>query len=280
MTANGPGLLAGRTILVTGVITEASIAFHTARVAQEQGARVLLAGYGRMSLVTRIARRLPDPPPVLELDVTDRAQLDSLAARVAEHTDRLDGVVHSVAYAPPGALGGRFLQTTWEEAATAVHVSAYSLQSLVTALRPLLSADASVVGMDFDAAQAWYGYDWMGVAKAALESCARYLACYLGPDGVRVNLVAAGPLATLAAREVGGEDGVDEWARRAPLGWDRNSATPVARAAVVLLSPWLGATTGEILHVDGVAHAVADRAPSAPAADPVPAAGADVAAAP
>ncbi|RZT88639.1 enoyl-[acyl-carrier-protein] reductase [NADH] [Pseudonocardia sediminis] len=256
------GLLAGRTLLVTGVITESSIAFHVARLAQEQGATVILTGYGRMSLVERIARRLPTPVPVVELDVTDAGHRETLAARVGEHTDHLDGVLHSVAFAPAGALGGRFLDTTWDDAATALHVSAYSLQSVVTALRPLLGSGASVVGLDFDASRTFADYDWMGVAKAALESCSRYLARYLGPAGIRVNLVAAGPLATMAARNIaaGGEDGVGaEWDRRAPLGWDTADASPVARACVVLLSGWLDATTGEIVHVDGGAHAVGDR---------------------
>lgn len=258
------GLLAGRTVLVTGVITDSSIAFHVARTAQEQGATVILTGYGRLSLVNRIARRLPVPPPVVELDVTDAGHLDTLAARVGEHTDRLDGVLHSVAFAPPGALGGQFLQTSWEDAATALHVSAFSLQSLVGALRPLLVPGASVVGLDFDASRTWSHYDWMGVAKAALESCSRYLASYLGPVGIRVNLVAAGPLDTLAARNIAAngadEEEDDDWARRAPLGWDSRDFAPVARACVVLLSDWLTATTGEILHVDGGAHAVGDRA--------------------
>jgi enoyl ACP reductase len=193
------GLLAGKRLLVTGVITEASIAFTTARLAQEQGATVVLTGFGRMGLVQRIAARLPRPAPVVELDVTNAGQLATLAERVRPHVDGLDGVVHSVAYAPPSCLGGGFLDAPWEDMATAVHVSTYSYQSLVVACLPLLSPGASVVGLTFDASSAWPVYDWMGVAKAGLESANRYLAMHLGGKGVRVNLVSAGPLRTIAA---------------------------------------------------------------------------------
>ncbi|MQY11293.1 Enoyl-[acyl-carrier-protein] reductase [NADH] [Streptomyces sp. RB5] len=255
-------LLKGKTILVTGVLTPSSIAFHTARVAQEQGARVILTGFGRLSLVERVAKRLPETPPVVELDVTDAAQLASLAERLREHTDRLDGVLHSVANAPAGALGGNFVHTTWEEAAHAFQVSAYSLQALTRSVLPILAERSSVVGLDYDASVAWAEYDWMGVAKAGLESCSRYLASYLGAQGVRVNLVAAGPLRTTAASNIAFEDGVDvsdEWNKIAPLGWDGERFEPVARACVALLSDWFSATTGEIIHVDGGAHAIGDR---------------------
>lgn len=258
------GLLDGKRLLITGVITDSSIAFHVARVAQEEGAEVILTGYGRLSLVKRIAKRLPKPAPVVELDVTDTAQLADLAERLGEHTDRLDGVLHCVAYAPPGALDGNFLHTSWEEAATALHVSAYSLKSLTVAALPLMKDGGSVVGLDFDATQTWSGYDWMGVAKAGLESCARYLASHLGSQGIRVNLVAAGPLHTLAARSISPENGdanslADGWSERAPLGWDVRDFEPVARSCVALLSDWLPATTGEVVHVDGGVHAVGDR---------------------
>ncbi|MER7848926.1 enoyl-ACP reductase FabI [Kitasatospora sp. NPDC096077] len=249
------GILDGRRLLITGVLTPASIAFHVARVAQEQGARVVLTAHGRPSLVRRVAQRLPEPPPVVELDVTDAGQLDSLAERVGTHLDGLDGVLHSIGYAPPSALGGNFLSTPWDDVATAVHVSTYSLKALTTAALPLMGPGGSVVGLDFDASRAWSGYDWMGVAKAGLESCARYLAQELGPRGIRVNLVAAGPLATTAARGVPGFDG-HGWDEAAPLGWDAADAAPTARACAVLLSDWLSATTGEIVHVDGGAHAV------------------------
>jgi enoyl ACP reductase len=251
------GILDGKRILVTGVLTDASIAFHVARVAQQEGATIMLTGFGRLSLVQRIARRLPEPPPVLELDVTDTAQLDSLAGRVSEHVDGLDGVVHGIANAPQSALGGNFLHTPWEDVAAAMHVSAYSLKALAMAALPLMTGGGSIVGLDFDASRAWPGYDWMGVSKAALESCARYLARDLGPSAIRVNLVSAGPLKTMAAKSIPGFDAFEGmWNERAPLGWNQADPEPAARACVALLSDWFPATTGEIVHVDGGAHAM------------------------
>ena len=252
------GILAGKRILVTGVITDASIAFHVARVAQAEGATVVLTGFGRLSLVERIARRLPSPPPVLELDVTSEDQLASLAGRVSEHVDGLDGVLHAIAYAnPEEALGGNFLHTRWPDVATAVQVSTFSLKAVTMAALPLMDGGGSVVGLDFDASVAWPGYDWMGVAKAGLESCARYLARDLGEKGVRVNLVAAGPLRTMAAKSIPGFDRFEDvWGARAPLGWNITDPEPTARACVALLSDWFPATTGEIVHVDGGMHAV------------------------
>jgi enoyl-[acyl-carrier protein] reductase I len=250
------GILDGKRILVTGVLTDSSIAFHVARLAQLEGATVLLTGYGRLSLVERIAQRLPDPPPVLELDVTDTAQLDSLAERAAAHVDGLDGVLHAIAFAPPGAFGD-FLGTSWDDVATAVHVSAYSLKALAVAAEPLMTGGGSIVGLDFDASLAWPAYDWMGVAKAGLESCARYVARELGGKGIRVNLVSAGPLRTMAAKSIPGFDQLaGSWEERAPLRWDTSDPGPAARACVALLSDWFPATTGEIVHVDGGAHAV------------------------
>lgn len=251
------GLLEGKRILVTGVITDASIAFHVARVAQEQGATVVLTGFGRMSLVERIAKRLPQPAPVVELDVANTDQLDSLAARVGEHVDGLDGVLHSVGFAPASCLGGGFLDAPYEDVATAVQISAFSLKSLAVACLPLMNGGGSVVGMDFDARQTWPGYDWMGVAKAALESTSRYLARELGPMGIRVNLVAAGPLATMAARSIPGFEKFQQpWKERAPLGWDQNDVTPVARTVCALLSDWLPTTTGTMIMADGGFHAM------------------------
>jgi meromycolic acid enoyl-[acyl-carrier-protein] reductase len=251
------GLLDGKRILVTGVLTDASIAFHVARIAQQEGARLVLTGFGRLSLVERIAKRLPEPPPVVELDVTDDGQLGSLAERVAEHVDGLDGVVHAIANAPASALGGNFLQTPWSDVASAVHVSAYSLKSLAMAALPLMKPGGAIVGLDFDASVAWPAYDWMGVAKAALESTARYLARDLGRGGIRVNLVSAGPVKTMAARSIPGFDRFEGlWSDRAPLGWDLADAEPAARGCVALLSDWFPATTGEIVHVDGGAHAM------------------------
>jgi meromycolic acid enoyl-[acyl-carrier-protein] reductase len=262
-------LLAGKRILVTGVLTDASIGFHIARIAQEQGAQVTLTSHPRPRMTRLFARRLPsgpdNPPPVIELDVTDTAHLDRLADQVGEYLGGLDGVVHAIGFAPQTALGGRFLTTPWQDVATAVHVSAYSLKSLTMACLPLMTEGGSVVGLDFDAGKAWPSYDWMGVAKAALESCSRYLARYLGPQGIRVNLVAAGPLATTAAKSIPGfADLTAMWPQVAPLGWDVHNSEPAARACAALLSDWFPATTGQIVHVDGGLHAMG--APSGPPA--------------
>ncbi len=251
------GILAGKRILITGVLTDASIAFHVAKAAQEEGATVVLTGYGRMSLVQRIAKRLPEPPPVIELDVADDGHLSTLASRLSEHVDGLDGVLHAIAFAPQDAMGGNFLNTSWDDVATAVHVSAYSLKALAMAVLPLMKDGGSIVGLDFDASVAWPGYDWMGVAKAGLESCARYLARDLGSEKVRVNLVSAGPLRTMAAKSIPGFEKFEGlWADRAPLGWDITDPGPAAKACVALLSDWFPATSGEIVHVDGGAHAI------------------------
>ncbi|AOS62993.1 enoyl-ACP reductase FabI [Actinoalloteichus hymeniacidonis] len=251
------GLLEGKRLLVTGVITDASIAFHVAKIAQEQGAQVVLTGFGRMSLVQRIAGRLPQPAPVVELDVTNQEHLDTLADRVGEHVDGLDGVVHSIAFGPASCLGGDFLEAPWSDVATAVEVSAYSLKSLSVATLPLLSAGSSIVGMDFDARQAWPAYNWMGVAKAALESTTRYLARDLGPRQIRVNLVSAGPVRTMAAKSIPGFVDLEQgWSGRAPLGWDVEDATPVAKTVAAVLSDWLPVTTGSMVMADGGFHAV------------------------
>jgi enoyl-[acyl-carrier protein] reductase I len=253
------GILDGKRILVTGVTMDSSIGFAVARVAQEQGATVLISNFGRaLGITRRIAGRLPQEPPVLELDVTDDDHLAALPDRVREHVDGLDGVVHSIAYGNPETLlGGKFMTGPWPDVAQAVQVSAYSLASLSRACLPLMPAGGSVVGLTFDATVAWPAYDWMGVAKAALESCSRYLARDLGPQGVRVNLVSAGPLKTLAAKAIDGFDAIEEsWSARSPLGWDENDQGPTAKAVVALLSDFFPATTGEIVHVDGGYHAM------------------------
>jgi enoyl-[acyl-carrier protein] reductase I len=251
------GLLDGKRLLVTGVITDQSIAFSVAKLAQENGATVVLTGFGRLSLVERIAKRLPAPAPVIELDVTNKGHLDGLADKVREHVDGIDGLVHSIGFAPAAALGGNFLETTWEDVATAVHVSTYSYKSLAIAALPLMDRGGSVVGLTFDATKAWPVYDWMGVAKAGLESASRYLALHLGKQGIRSNLVSAGPLRTMAAKSIPGFDQFeDAWVQRAPLGWDLSDQEPAARAICALLSDWFPATTGEIVHVDGGYHAL------------------------
>ena len=260
------GLLDGKRLLITGVITDASLAFHAAKIAQEQGAQVVLTGFGRLRLVERIAQRLPQPAPVVELDVSDQAQLDSLVERVSPHLrgpdggddPGLDGVLHSIGFAPSTCLGeGAFLTAPWEDVAQTIQVSAYSLKSLATACLPLLGPGASIVGMDFDNRQAWPAYDWMGVAKSTLESVTRYLARDLGPKGIRVNLVAAGPVRTMAAKSIPGFSKFEDvWGERAPLGWDIHDGMAVAKACVALLSDWFPATTAEMLHVDGGFHAM------------------------
>ncbi|MFI9718988.1 enoyl-ACP reductase FabI [Streptomyces sp. NPDC052396] len=247
------GILAGKRILVTGVLTEASIAFQAAKVAQNEGAEVVLTGFGRLSLVERIAKRLPKPAPVIELDVTNQEHLDGLADKVREHVDGIDGIVHSIAFGPQGAFN--FLEGTWEDVSTAVHVSAYSYKSLTMALLPLMSEGSSVVGLTFDAQIAWPKYDWMGVAKAALESTNRYLARDLGPKGIRCNLVSAGPIKSMAAKSIPGfEELADVWNHRAPIGWDLADPEPAGRGVVGMLSDFFPRTTGEIVHVDGGVH--------------------------
>ena len=251
------GLLAGKRLLVTGVITDQSIAFSVARIAIEEGATVVLTGFGRLSLVERIAKRLPAEVPVIELDVTNAEHLSSLADRVTSTVDGLDGVVHSIGFAPQSCLGGGFLDAPWEDVATALHVSTYSYKSLAMACLPLMKPGGAVVGMTFDATKAWPVYDWMGVAKAGLESANRYLALHLGKRGIRSNLVSAGPLRTMAAKSIPGFEQFEEsWAERAPLGWSLTDQEPAARAVLALLSDWVPATTGEIVHVDGGYHAL------------------------
>jgi meromycolic acid enoyl-[acyl-carrier-protein] reductase len=250
-------LLDGKRLLVTGVLNDASIAFSVARVAQEAGAELVLTSFGRaMRLTERAARRLPNPVEIAELDVTDATHVDGLAAAVG---GRVDGVVHAIAFAPESCFADGFLDAPWDDVGTAMHVSAYSLPALARAALPLFpEGGGSIVGLDFDnSRQAWPVYGWMGVAKAALESAARYLARDLGPRGVRVNLVAAGPIRTIAARSIPGFDQFEvAWDQRAPLGWDVGNAEPAARACAALLSDWFPATTGEVVHVDGGYHAV------------------------
>jgi enoyl-[acyl-carrier protein] reductase I len=248
----------GRRYVITGVVTRDSIAWAAADALQQAGAEVVLTSFGRVRRLTeRAARALPDPPDVLELDVNRPADLEALGASLSARWDRVHGALHAIAYAPPDALGGNFLHTPAESAAEAFTTSAFSLKSLAAALAPLMPQGGSVVGMDFDASVAWPVYDWMGVAKAALESVARYCARDLGPQGIRVNLVSAGPLGTVAARGIPGfADLADRWREGAPLGWDTEDGSPVADAICFLLSDSARAITGEILHVDGGFHAV------------------------
>ena len=251
-------ILAGRRLLITGVITKDSIAFHAAEQAQREGASVLLTSFGRVRRLTeRAAQRLPEPPDVLELDVNRPEDLDEVVSQVRERWGGLDGVLHAIAFAPEDAIGGRFMTAPAESAMEAFRTSAFSFKALAGALAPLMAAGSSVVGLDFDASVAWPVYDWMGVAKAALESVSRYLARDLGPSGIRVNLVSAGPLGTVAARGIPGfQELAGLWPRQAPLGWDIEDPRPVAAAICFLFSDYSRAITGEILHVDGGFHAL------------------------
>ncbi|WP_313022126.1 enoyl-ACP reductase FabI [Mobilicoccus sp.] len=247
-------LLEGKNILVTGVLTESSIAFHVARLAQEEGATVVLTSFGRAARITeKIAKRLPVEAPVVELDVSNAADIDALADRVRAHTDHLDGVLHSIGFAPQEAFD--FMGASWEDVAPALQISAYSLKALAKGCLPLMSTGGTIVGLTLDASVAWSGYDWMGVAKAAFESTSRYVARDLGPRGIRSNLVAAGPISTTAAKSIPAFSKFAQWGDHSPLGWEISDPTPAAKACVALLSDWFPATTGEIVHVDGGFHA-------------------------
>jgi enoyl-[acyl-carrier protein] reductase I len=252
------GILDDKNLLITGVLTDASLAFAVARLAQEQGAEVVLTGAGRgLSLTQRTARKLPVEPEVLEFDVTSAEQAEALRDHLAERWERVDGALHAIGFAPEVCLGEDFLAAQWSDVSVAMEISAYSLKTVAEVVAPLMTNGGSIVGLDFDARFAWPAYNWMGVAKAALESASRYLARSLGPDGVRVNMVAAGPIRTIAAKSIPGfAEFEDAWETRSPLGWDVNDTEPVARACVALLSDWFPATTGEMVHVDGGYHAI------------------------
>jgi enoyl ACP reductase len=256
---SGPmGLLEGKRIVVTGVLNDASIAFATAKAAQEQGAEIVLTGAGRgLSLTKRTARKLGTEPQVLELDVTDQSHIEGLAPALRDlGWDRVDGAVHSIGFAPENCLGKGMFAAGWDDVSVAMHISTYSLKALAEAVLPLMGGGGSIVGYTFDATVSWPAYDWMGVMKAALESASRYLARDLGPQGIRVNQIAAGPIRSIAAKSIPGfAKFEDVWDDRSPLGWDVNDAEPVARTTVALLSDWMPSTTGEVIHVDGGYHA-------------------------
>lgn len=261
------GLLEGKTILVTGIITDSSIAFHVAKVAQEQGAKVIITGFDRIRLIDRIAQRLPQPvPPAVELNVQDEEHLATLAERVRELApEGVDGVVHSIAFSPASGLGAPFLDAPWSDISKAMEVSAYSYASLAKALLPVLNDNASIVGMDFDPSRAMPFYNWMGVSKATLEAVNRYVAKEVGGRGIRSNLVSAGPIKTLAAKAIAGSStgpGAEldklntTWDETAPIGWDVNDPTAVAKSVCTVLSDWLPGTTASIIYVDGGFHAM------------------------
>jgi enoyl-[acyl-carrier protein] reductase I len=252
-------LLDGKKLLITGVLTPQSIAFAAATSAQEHGAEIVLTNFGRtVSLTQKVAKRLPQPCDVLEMDVNDETQIAAVEAELSQRWGRLDGLLHAIAFAPQDALGGNFLSTPWESVATAVRTSAYSLKALAVGMLPLLEAHGgSIVSLDFDARVAWPIYDWMGVAKAGLESVTRYLARDLGPKGIRVNTVSAGPIKTMAGKGIPGFDQITgSWGDRAPLGWDPEDPRPVGDTVTFLLSDLARGITGEMIHVDGGFHAI------------------------
>lgn len=252
------GILDDKRLLITGVLTDASLAFAVARLAQEEGAEIVLTGAGRgMRLTERTARKLPREVEVREFDVASAEQADNLRNYLSSTWGRVDGALHAIGFAPEICLGEDFMAAEWSDVAVAMEISAYSLKTVAEVVAPLMTDGGSIVGLDFDARFAWPAYNWMGVAKAALESTSRYLARALGPDGVRVNMVAAGPIRTMAAKSIPGfSEFEDAWGSRAPLGWDVHDGEPVARACVALLSDWFPSTTGEMVHVDGGYHAI------------------------
>ena len=252
-------LLENKRLVITGVLTPQSIAFAAAKACQEQGAQIVLTSFGRATSVTeKVAKRLPDPPDVLEMDANDPAHIDALREELAARWGTVDGFLHAIAFAPQDALGGNFLNTPWESVATAIQTSAFSLKAIAVGLLPLMEANGgSIVSLDFDGRVAWPVYDWMGVAKAGLESVSRYLARDLGPKKIRVNTVSAGPLKTIAGKGIPGFERIaDAWDRRAPLGWDITDPTPVGQAIALLFSDLSAGITGELIHVDGGFHAM------------------------
>ena len=254
----GVGILDGKRLLITGVLTDASLAFAVARLAQDEGAEIVLTGAGRgMRLTERTARKLPREAEVREFDVTSAEQADNLREHLSSTWGRVDGALHAIGFAPEVCLGEDFMAATWDDVKIAMEISAYSLKTLAEVVSPLMTDGGSIVGLDFDATRAWPAYNWMGVAKAALESTNRYLARFLGPQQIRCNLVAAGPVRTMAAKSIPGfSQFEDSWQERAPLGWDVDDSSAVARSTVALLSDWFPATTGSMIQVDGGYHAV------------------------
>ena len=252
------GILDGKKIVITGVLTDASLAFGIAKLAQEEGAEIVLTGAGRgLRLTQRTARKLPNECDVFEFDVTDASHVQSLHNELTSKWGRVDGALHAIGFAPEVCLGEDFMAATWDDVKVAMEISAYSLKTLAEVVSPLMTDGGSIVGLDFDATRAWPAYNWMGVAKAALESTNRYLARFLGPQQIRCNLVAAGPVRTMAAKSIPGfSQFEDSWQERAPLGWDVDDSSAVARSTVALLSDWFPATTGSMIQVDGGYHAV------------------------
>lgn len=255
-TVRRMGLLEGKRLLLTGVLNESSLGFGVARLAQHEGAEIVLTGVGNgLRHTEKAARKLSVEPEVIELDVSVPEHIESARRRLEEKWGRVDGALHSIGFAPPVCLGGTFMDATWEDVSVAMNISAYSLKALADVVAPLMDEGGAIVGLDFDNSVSWPAYDWMGVAKSALQSTSRYLARYLGPRNIRVNLVAAGPIKTVAARSIPGFSRFEDvWDERAPLGWNVKDSSAVAQACVALLSDWFPMTTGEVVHVDGGYH--------------------------
>ena len=251
-------ILKGKNLLITGILTDASLAYSVAQLALDEGANIIVTGAGRgLRLTERTARKLDGEVDVLEFDVTDPEHATKVRAELESKWGRVDGALHAIGFMPEVGLGEDFLAASWDEISVGFDISAYSIKTVAETILPLMSGGGSIVGLDFDAKVAWPAYNWMGVAKAALESASRYLARSLGPENIRVNLVAAGPIRTMAAKSIPGfKEFEDAWDGRAPLGWDVNDSSAVARACVALLSDWFPMTTGEIIHVDGGYHAI------------------------
>ena len=251
-------ILKGKNLLITGILTDASLAYSVAQLALDEGANIIITGAGRgLRLTERTARKLDGEVDVLEFDVTDPEHATKVRAELESKWGRVDGALHAIGFMPEVGLGEDFLAASWDEISVGFDISAYSIKTVAETILPLMSGGGSIVGLDFDAKVAWPAYNWMGVAKAALESASRYLARSLGPENIRVNLVAAGPIRTMAAKSIPGfKEFEDAWDGRAPLGWDGNDSSAVARACVALLSDWFPMTTGEIIHFDGGYHAI------------------------
>jgi len=251
-------ILKNKKILITGILTDKSIAYASAQVALENGAQVVATGFGKgLRITERAVKRLSDDIQVYEMDIQNPEQVDTTVVNIKENFGSLDGILHAIAFSPTEAMGGNFMNTKVEDALTSFEVSAFSLKTLSQGFSPILNNPGSIVALDFDNTQAWPGYDWQGVAKSSLQSIVRYLAFYMGKEGIRVNAVASGPLATTAAKNIPGfTDMNDEWDQRAPLGWDSKNAIPVAKVVNFLLSEFSEAVSGEIIHADGGAHSV------------------------
>ena len=252
------GLLAGKRILVTGVLTDRSLAYHAAAKMQELGAEVLLTSFGRAKRITeRAAQMLPKATDVLELDVTKQSDYDALVEELGARWDSVDGLLHSVAFAPAQLFKDPFLHANLDDVEAAMRISSYSLQQLSATLLPLMvrsQSGASIVALTVEDRVRVHPYAWMSVAKSVLNSIARQLAVHLADHNVRVNLIAAGPVRTNAGSVIPEFSEMEDTYKRAPLGWDTRDHTAIAGPAAFLMSDLSRNMTGDILKVDGGMH--------------------------